>query len=66
MSTVELKNKLIEKIQSTNDEHLLRVATRLMELQLNDLETPYPLTDDMEKAIGEAKAQIKNGIPLPM
>lgn len=38
-------------------------ATRA-ELQLIDSETHYPLTDNMNAAIDEAKAQIKNGDSL--
>lgn len=61
MSTTELKNRLIEKIKSTNDEELLREATRLLEIQLNEIEQPYQLTNQMNDAVDEARNQIKNG-----
>ena len=59
MFTAELKNKLIEKIRATNDEHILREATRLLEMQLN--ENAFELTEEMNSAIDEAKEQIANG-----
>ena len=59
MSTAELKSKLIEKIKATNDEHLLREATRLLEIQLN--EKDFILTEEMNSAIDEAKEEIANG-----
>ena len=61
MSTIELRKKLIEKINSTEDEKLLLEATRLMEIQLNEIEIPYQLSDEMLKAIDEAEEQIKKG-----
>ena len=61
MSTAELKEKLIKKIQSTSDERILLEATRLLEIQLSELETPFILTDDMNQAIDEAQSQINNG-----
>ena len=61
MSTTELKNKLIEKIKSTNDEELLREASRLLEIQLNEIEQPYQLSKEMNEAVNEARNQIKNG-----
>jgi len=61
MSTIEIKDKLIKQIQSTNDEQLLLEATRLMEIQLNENEKPFQLTIEMEEAIDEARNQIKNG-----
>jgi cell division protein FtsX len=61
MSTVELRKKLIEKINSTEDEKLLLEATRLMEIQLNEIEIPYQLSNEMLEAIDEAEEQIKKG-----
>lgn len=61
MSTAEIKDKLIEKIQSTSDEKILLEATRLLEMQISELETPCKLTEEMTQAIDEAQAQIKNG-----
>ena len=61
MSTLELRNKLIERINSTVDDKLLMEATRLMDIQLTDVEVPFQLTNEMNKAIDESLDQIKNG-----
>ena len=61
MSTAEIRDKLIKKIQSTTDEKLLLEATRLLEIQLSDIETPYKLTTEMNLAIDEAQSQIRKG-----
>ena len=61
MSTAEIRDKLIKKIQSTTDEKILLEATRPLEIQLNDIETPYKLTDEMNQAIDEAQNQISKG-----
>ena len=60
MSTIELRKRLIEKIQKTNNENLLEEAYRLLELETQDIEV-YKLTDEQRKAINEARQQIKNG-----
>lgn len=60
MSTTELKKRLIDKIQKTDNENLLEEAYRLLELETQDIEV-YKLTDDQRKAIDEAKQQITNG-----
>jgi hypothetical protein len=60
MSTVELRRKLIEKIQKTENEVLLEEVYRLLELETEDIEL-YKLTDEQRKAISEGRLQIKNG-----
>lgn len=60
MSTVELRKRLIDKIQKTKDERILEEAFRLLELETEDIEI-YKLNDDQKKAINEARQQIKNG-----
>ncbi len=60
MSTIELRKRLIDKIQKSDDENLLEEAYRLLELETEDIEV-YRLTDDQRKAINEARQQIKNG-----
>jgi len=60
MSTVELRKKLIEKIQKTENEVLLEEAYRLLELETEDIEV-YNLTEEQRKAISEGREQIKNG-----
>lgn len=61
MSTAEIRDKLIKKIHSTTDEKILLEATRLLEIQLNEVETPFKLTEEMNEAIDKAKNQILNG-----
>ena len=60
MSAVELKKRLIDKIQKTENEDLLEEAYRLLQLETEDIEI-YKLTGDQKKAIDEARNQIKNG-----
>lgn len=60
MSTIELKKLLIDKIQNIENEKLLQEAFRLLELENEDIEL-YKLNDNQNKAIEEARQQIKNG-----
>ena len=60
MSAVELKKRLIDKIQKTENEDLLEEAYRLLQLETEDIEI-YKLTGDQKRAIDEARNQIKNG-----
>jgi hypothetical protein len=60
MSTVELRRRLIDKIQKTENEDLLAEAYRLLELETADIEM-YKLNDDQRKAISEARQQITSG-----
>lgn len=60
MSTAELRKKLIEKINITENEDLLEEVYRLLEIESEDIEI-YKLTDDQMLAIEEARNQIKNG-----
>jgi hypothetical protein len=63
MSTTELRKKLIDKIQKTEDENLLEEAFRLLGLESEDIEI-YKLNDDQRKAISEARTQIQKGQTL--
>ena len=63
MSTVELRKKLIEKIQKTENEGLLEEAYRLLALETEDFEI-YKLTEEQRKAVSEGRLQIKNGKSL--
>ncbi len=38
MSTIELRKRLIDKIQKTDNENLLEEAYRLLELETQDIE----------------------------
>ncbi|QOI98777.1 MAG: hypothetical protein HRU69_15365 [Flammeovirgaceae bacterium] len=60
MSTVELRKRLIDKIQKTQDGRILEEAYRLLEIETDDIEV-YKLNDDQKNAISEARQQIKNG-----
>ncbi len=60
MSTIELRRRLIDKIQKTENEDLLAEAYRLLELETEDIEI-YKLNDEQRKAITEARQQIDNG-----
>lgn len=61
MSTAEIKQKLIEKINSIENDDLLLEATRLLEIEMNESEKPYQLSVEMESAVNESKEQFKNG-----
>lgn len=61
MSTAELRKKLIDKINATTDDKLLIEATRLLEIQLSEIQEPYQLTDEMNSAIDESLEQFKKG-----
>ena len=60
MSAIELRKRLIDKIQKTENENLLGEAYRLLELGTDDLDI-YKLNNEQRKAIDEARQQIKNG-----
>ncbi len=56
----ELRKRLIDKIQKTDNEDLLAEAYRLLDLESEDIEI-YKLNNNQRKAITEARQQIKNG-----
>ncbi|MBD3631332.1 hypothetical protein [Cyclobacterium sp.] len=59
MVTDEHKNRLIEKIKSIDDKHIIDEIYRLLEVEFDD--TVY-LTNEKQKAeIAEARNQIENG-----
>jgi hypothetical protein len=60
MSTIELRKRLIDKIQKIDNEILLQEAYRLLELEMEDIEI-YKLSDDQKKAVNEGRQQIKGG-----
>jgi len=60
MLTIELRRRLIDKIQKTENGDLLAEAYRLLELETGDIEM-YKLNDDQRKAIDEARQQINSG-----
>jgi predicted transcriptional regulator len=60
MTTLELKNKVIGKINQINDDLILAEVYRLLESNDED-SSVYQLSDNHKIAIEEAKAQIANG-----
>lgn len=60
MSTVELRKRLIDKIQKTENKDLLEEASRLLDLEAENSEI-CKLTDEQRKAVHEAKKQITEG-----
>ena len=60
MSTIELRKRLIARIEHIEDEKLLEEAYRLLEIESEDLEV-YKLNTDQKNAIRASRAQIKRG-----
>ena len=60
MSIIELKQKLISRIQETVDDSLLEEALRLLNIESSESEA-LTLNEEQVKAVNEAQAQIKNG-----
>jgi predicted transcriptional regulator len=60
MKSTELKKRLIDKIQKSENNYLLEEAYRLLELETQDIEV-YKLNDEQKSAVAEAREQIKNG-----
>lgn len=60
MSTLELKKRLINRIQETDNQQLLEEAFRLLELESEQLEV-YRLSDQQRSAVNESKEQFKTG-----
>ena len=60
MSTVELKERLIEKIKETDNENILEEAFCLLDIEATDMST-YHFSDEERKEIDASKNQIVNG-----
>jgi hypothetical protein len=60
MSTPELQNQLILKIQTTDDKYLLEEASRLLNLSNIDQDL-FHLSESQKSSIEEGKNQIRNG-----
>lgn len=60
MSNAELKKRLIDKIQKTDNQDLLEEAFKLLQLASEDIEV-YKLSDEQKSAVNEAREQIKRG-----
>jgi hypothetical protein len=62
MSTIELKEKLIDKIQHTDDENILAELNRLLGIETDNESDDVFIFDENQKIkIEEARLQIKNG-----
>jgi GTP-binding protein EngB required for normal cell division len=61
MSTIELKERLIDKINHINDENILAEINRLLELETENESNDVFIFNENEKAdIEEAQLQIKH------
>ncbi|MBI3195784.1 MAG: hypothetical protein HYZ34_15155 [Ignavibacteriae bacterium] len=60
MSTLELKQKLINKIQLTDSRTVLYELNTLLEVDMGEVE-PYQMSEAQVQAVHEARVQIKNG-----
>ena len=60
MSTLELKNMLIEEIAETNDEDLLKALLVIMGLKKNQSDV-YVVNEEQKKQIDLARQDIKKG-----
>lgn len=60
MSTAELRKRLIDKIQKTENQPLLEEAYRLLQLESVDLEV-YKLNEEQHNLVNESRQQIKSG-----
>lgn len=63
MSDVELKKRLIKRIERSKDSALLREAYRLMGTDAADLE-PYKLSKEQQSSVNKGKKDIKAGRKL--
>ncbi len=60
MINFDLKKKLINKIQKTENKAILEEVYRLLEIETEDMEI-YKLNDEQKLVVKEAKEQIENG-----
>jgi hypothetical protein len=60
MSTLELKQKLINSIKEIDNPELLKEVFRLLEIENEEAEI-YKLSEEEKKGIEEARAEIQAG-----
>jgi hypothetical protein len=60
MTTTEIKQKLIEKIESCQDEEVLREAMRILHIE-EESRGVYHLSPEQKSAVAEAREDIKKG-----
>jgi len=61
MSTLELKEMLIEKINGTDDEELLEEIAHLLDVELETTNGVYKMSAEQLAAVNEGLEQLKNG-----
>lgn len=61
MTTKELKSKILNKIKSSKDEHLLKEVYRLLQIESELKDEVYELSNQQKKAIDEGIEQLDNG-----
>lgn len=60
METIEIKKKLIEEINLSNNKDLLEELYRFLNLE-NKMQETYKLDTEQNSAVAEAREQIRNG-----
>ena len=60
MKTIEIKKKLIEEINLSNNKDLLEELYRFLNLE-NEMQETYKLDNEQISAVAEAREQIKKG-----
>jgi len=60
MTVVELKKKLIEQIQNTDDEEVLEHISDIFKFELNT-KSVHKLSNEEKAAVEDGRNQIKNG-----
>ena len=60
MLTLDLKKRLIDKIEKNENRDLLNEAIRLFNMENEDIDL-FKLSNEQKEAIDEARRQIKNG-----
>lgn len=61
MKTKELKSKILNKIKSAKDEHLLKEVYRLLQMESELKSDVYELSNQQNEAIDEGIEQLDNG-----
>ncbi len=60
MTTLELQEQLISKIQTTTDEDVLKGVLSLLEFE-TETDEIYILNEEQQQAIAKARNQVDNG-----
>lgn len=60
MTTLELQEQLISKIQTTTDEDVLKGVLSLLEFE-TETDEIYILNEEQQQAIARARLQVANG-----